>query len=168
MSVNSDRPLFLNDGTGGNINTKQHGPFSSDNRRSRIFPFLDMKVFSNHGDVGLSLPRCFRGPITIRTGDDRIAFSPAFGAQTALVSDISGVRVYFVGTRPRGGKWGTADNGNNAETEEDLLDEITVDGKYTSTRINWDGEGDVFIPAPNPWLSFWSGADRFFTTGRVG
>ena len=150
------------------INIKQHGPYSSDNRRSRIFPFLNMKMHSNYGDVYLSLPRCFRGPITIRTGDDRIAFSPAFGAQTALISDISGVRVYFVGTRPRGGKWGTANSGGNGESVEDLLDEVEVDGKFTSTRINWDGEEDVAFLAPNPWLAFCSGADRFFTTGRVG
>ena len=127
-----------------------------------------MQLGSNYGDVFLSLPRCFRGPIAIRTGDDRIAFSPAFGAQTAWVSDISGVRLYFVGTRPRGGKWGTANNGDNEETEEDLLDEITIDGRFTSTRINWDGEEDVTFLAPNPLLSFCSGAERFFTTGRVG
>ena len=127
-----------------------------------------MELGSNYGDVFLSLPRRFRGPITIRTGDDRIAFSPAFGAHTALISDISGVRVYFVGTRPQNGPWGIANDNNNGENVEELLDEITVNGRFTSTRINWEGEEDVTFLAPNPWLSFISGTERFFTTGKAG
>lgn len=127
-----------------------------------------MDVGSNYGDIFLSLPRRFRGPITIRTGDDRVAFSPAFRAHTALISDSGGVRVYFVGTRPQNGPWGAANNGDNGENVEELLDEVRVYGKFSSTRINWEGEADVYLPAPNPWLSFCSGADRFFTTGKVG
>ena len=129
-----------------------------------------MELRAYYGDISLSLPRCFRGPITIRTGDDRIAFSPAFGERTALISDVPGVRVYFVGVRPRSGKWGGGDGGDggdNSETVEDLLDELTVDGRYSSVRINWDGEEEEPIMKPSGWQVFCGGSERFFTSGRV-
>jgi hypothetical protein len=85
-----------------------------------------MQLRAVYGDVSLSLPRCFRGPITIRTGDARIALSPAFAERAALISDVPGVRIYFVGDRPRGGKWGYGDTNDNGETDDDLLDEITI------------------------------------------
>ena len=62
------------------------------------------------------LPRCFRGPIIIRTRDDGIALSPALTERTALISDVSGVWVYFIGDRPRGGEWGNGANSNNGKT----------------------------------------------------
>jgi hypothetical protein len=127
-----------------------------------------MALRANYGDVFLSLPRCFRGPLTIRTGapdDDRVAFSPALGEYASLISDVPGVRVYFVGARPRSGKWG---NGNGGESVEDHLDEVTVDVRFSSVRINWDGEDEVPITTrPNDWQMFLGGAERFFTTGRV-
>ena len=123
-----------------------------------------MKLRANFGDVYVSLPRCFRGLITIRTRDDRLAFSPALEERTALISDVSGVRVYFVGERPRSGKWG---NGSSSVTKEDLLDELSVDGRFTSVRINWDGDKEVPFMKPNPWQVFCGGTERFFTIGRV-
>ena len=143
---------------------KQHDPFSPD-KSSRAF--LDMELRANYGDIYVSLPRCFRGPVTIRTGDDRIAFSPALEERTALISDVPGVRVYFVGNRPRGGKWGSGDNNDSGENIEDFLDEVTVDGRYTSVRINCDGEDEVPVIMPSGWQVFCGGAERFFTTGRV-
>lgn len=131
----------------------------------RALPFLDLELRANFGDIYVSLPRSFRGPITIRTLDDRIAFSPALKVRTALVSDVSGIRVYFIGDRPRGGKWGNCSNSKNGE--EDLLDEISVNGRFTSVRINWDGEEEVPVMMPNPWQVFCGGAERFFTIGRV-
>jgi hypothetical protein len=124
-----------------------------------------MVLRAYYGDISLTLPRCFRGPITIRTGDDRIALSPALEERTALISDVPGVRVYFVGDRPRSGKWGSEDYSNSGV--EDLLDELSVDGRYTSVRINWDGEEEMPIMAPNGWQVFCGGAERFFTSGRV-
>ena len=120
-----------------------------------------MELRSNH----LSLPRCFRGPITIRTRDDRVAFSPAFKERAPLISDVSGIQTYFVGDRPR--RWGNCDSSNNAETVEELLDDISIDGRYTSVRINWVGEGEVHFMNLDPLKSFIGGAERFFTTGRI-
>jgi hypothetical protein len=126
-----------------------------------------MELRASYGDIYVSLPRCFRGPITIRTGDD-IALSPALGERTALISDVSGTRVYFVGDRPRGGKWGgRRDNRDNRGTAEDSVDELSVDGRYTSVRINCDGEGEVPVMMPNSWKVLRGSAERFLTTGRV-
>lgn len=68
-------------------------------------PTLDIGLRAFYGDaraVSLSLPRSFCGPITIRTGDDGIAFSPAFAERVVLPSKIplAGVQTYFVGDRP--------------------------------------------------------------------
>jgi hypothetical protein len=126
-----------------------------------------MELRANYGDVYLSLPSCFRGPITIRTGDDRIAFSRALKKRTALISDVPGVRVYFVGDRPHSGKWGNGDTSTSETVEEDSLDELSIDGIFTSVRINWDGEEDMPFMPPNPWQAFCGGTVRFFTSGRV-
>ena len=82
-------------------------------------------------------PHCFRGPITICTGDDKISLSPALDEYASLISDVLGLHVYFVGTRPRSRKWGNGSSGSdNGESVEDLLDELTIDGKFTSVQIN--------------------------------
>ncbi|KAF8475249.1 hypothetical protein DFH94DRAFT_760225 [Russula ochroleuca] len=148
----------------GMVRAIVHDPFSPD-KSSRAF--LDMELRANYKDIYISLPRCFRGPITIRTGDDRIAFSSAFEERMALISDVPGVRVYFVGNRPRGGKWGSGDSSGSGETVEDLLDEVTVDGRYTSVRINYDDDEEVPVMMPSGWQVFCGGAERFFTSGRV-
>jgi hypothetical protein len=123
-----------------------------------------MELRAHYGDVYVSLPRCFRGPITIRTGDDRVAFSPALGKRAALISDVPGVRVYFVGDRPLSGKWG--DKTYTSKTVEEL-DELSIDGRFTSVRVNWDGEDEVPIMMPSPWHVFCGGTQRFFISGRV-
>src|SRR5258708_17963748 len=150
------------------MHSRQHDLFCPDkiSGRASARPFFDMALRTNYGDVFLSLPRCFRGPITIRTGagDERIALSPALGEHASLISDVPGVRVYFVGARPRSGKWGDGNEGNSVE---DLLDELTVDVRFSSVRINWDGEDEVPIIRPNDWQVFLIVADRFFATGRV-
>jgi hypothetical protein len=144
----------------------QHDPSCPDKTTARARPFFDMALRANYGDISLSLPRCFRGPMTIRTGDERIDFSPALGEYSSLISDVPGIRVYFVGARPRSGKWGNGGS-DDGESVEDILDELTIDGRYTSVRINWDGEDEVPIVRPSGWQVFCGGAERFFTSGRV-
>ena len=127
-------------------------------------------MHANYGDVSVSLPRHFHGHITIRTSDERIAFSPALKDCTALLSDVPGSRVYFVGDRPRGGAGGMQQNDDEGETllvEDEPVDELSVGGKYTSVRINWDGEEEPPMMWPDGWMSFLSGADRFFSSGRM-
>ena len=129
---------------------------------------------SRYGDISLSLPRCFRGPMTIHTSHDRVAFSPAVEERMALLSDVDGVRVYFVGDRPRSGTWrGGNDAGEGAEdadaggSAEEPLDELSVDGWHSSVRIRWDGEPELRYMNQDGWVSFCMGTARFFTTGRV-
>ena len=86
----------------------QHDAFSRNEDKYR--PSLHIKVRAS-GDVSLSLPRCFRGLISIESSYKRIAFSPAFEKCTALLSDVRNVCVYFVGDRPRSWMWcGGADD----------------------------------------------------------
>ena len=124
-----------------------------------------------YGDISVSLPRCFRGPITIRTGDDRVAFSPALKESMTLVSDIPSFLVYFVGERPFKGKWGTSggsgDGDEEGESSGQLLDELSVGGGFSSVRINWDGEEELPEMKPSGWNAFCGGTARFFTSGRV-
>jgi hypothetical protein len=81
-------------------------------------------------------------------------FSPAFEERTALLSDFKGIRVYFVGDRPRSWMlWN--DDDNNKEGEETAacsgispdgpLDKLFVSrcGLGVSVRIRWDGEPEL-------------------------
>ena len=147
---------------GRDLNMYQHEPSSKD-KNSHARPTVDIELRAFYGDVSLSLPRSFRGPIMIHTGDDRIAFSPAFAERVVLLSKVSlaGVRTYFVGNRPEGGKWGCGDTSD--KTDDNLLDSITVYGKYTCTRINLDGEEEVPTMGLKIWKSFCSGVERHFS-----
>jgi hypothetical protein len=154
----------------GHVYAKLHNAFSEREPR----PSLHLDLRSTYGDISLSLPRCFRGPMKIHTSHDRIAFSPAFEERMALLSDVKGVRVYFVGDRPRSGKWR---GGNNAEeggedagaggSPEEPLDELSVGGWHSSVRIRWDGEPELRYMHRDGWMDFCMGTARFFTTGRV-
>jgi hypothetical protein len=126
-----------------------------------------MKLGANYGDVSVSLPRYFRGPINVRTGDGRIALSPALKECSALISDTQHERVYFIGERPRRGKWHSDDGDDEDGTPEEPLDELSVYGGFTSTRIRWDGEEELPEMGLDGWTSFCSGTARFFTSGRV-
>ena len=136
----------------------QHDAFLVDESDSR--PSLDLDLRTTYGDISLSLPRCFRGPIKIHTAHQRIAFSPAFEECMALLSDVQGVRVYFVGVRPRSGKWR---GGNKAEEDEEnegaggspegSLDGLSVSGWHSSVRIRWDGEPELPFMNQDGWVN---------------
>jgi hypothetical protein len=97
-----------------------------------------------YGDVSLSLPSSFRGPIAIRTGDNRIVFSPAFAERVVR----------------------KVENGIMATRAQKLMTTywitFTDHGKYTytGTRINLGGEGKVPTMGLNVWKSFCSGVER--------
>jgi hypothetical protein len=102
----------------GDLIIYQYEPSSEGrNSRARPTPSLDIELRAFHGNVSLSLPRSFRGPIIIYTGDDRIRFSPEFSERVTLLSDVSlpGVRTYFVGDRPEGGEWGYGDTSDKTD-----------------------------------------------------
>jgi hypothetical protein len=98
----------------------------------------------------------------------------------APLSDVQGVRVYFVGDRPRSGKWrgdgGDDDDDDKESDEEDTsvgkfpeepLDELSVGGWHTSVRIRCHGEPELPQMQQNGWENFCMSTVRFFTSGRV-
>ncbi|KAH9962563.1 hypothetical protein BC827DRAFT_199261 [Russula dissimulans] len=139
-------------------------------------PSLDVELRANYGDISVSLPLCFRGPITIQTTHERIAFSRALEECTALVSDVRGSRVYFVGERPQTGKWRRgnvdsddedSDDESKGPSPEEPIDELSIGGKHTGVRINWEGEEELPEMRAGGWQSFFNGTGRFFSTGRI-
>jgi len=165
-STKSNRVSLDLSSDNGNVCAVVHDPFCPDRSSGLARPFFDIALRANYGDISLSLPRCFHGPITIRTGDERIAFSPEFKECASIILDVPSTKVYFVGDRPHSGKWGSGSS-DNGESEEDPLDELTVDGRFTSVRIHWDGDDEVPIMRPNGWKVLCGAAERFLTTGRV-
>ncbi|KAH9000455.1 hypothetical protein EDB92DRAFT_1985241 [Lactarius akahatsu] len=153
----------------GHVCAKIHDIFY--NGESERRPSLDIELWANYGDVSLSLPRCFRGPIAIRSHHERVAFSSELEKRTPLLSDVDGVRVYFVGDRPRSWRWrgGVSEEGGKdaSGSLEEPLDELSVGGRHTSVRINWDGESELTPMRQNKWENFCMGNVRFFTSGRV-
>jgi hypothetical protein len=88
----------------------------------------------------------------------------------ALLSDVPGIRVYFVGDRPLSGKWGISgskDSDDEVDAPEERLDKLSIDGSRTSVRINWEGEKELPEMRPTGWQSLCSGTGRLFTTGRL-
>jgi len=136
------------------VKAKLHCP---DDGKGGPRPNFDIEICANSGDVSISLPRCFRGEITIRANHDRITFSPSFGACTAPLLDIPEERVYFVrdelcegGTTRRRRSHdeaqgaGTGSKGNDqSATREESLDALLVHGEHRGVRISWDGEADL-------------------------
>ncbi|KAH9981983.1 hypothetical protein BJV74DRAFT_887223 [Russula compacta] len=126
-------------GDNGLVNATVHDPSSPDGN-SHARPSLDVELYANNGDISLSLPRCFRGPITIRTTHEGIVLSAALEECTALLLDAQGTRAYFVGDRPRRGEWGRGNEDDDGDNVGEPLDNVYIGGKHTSVRISWVGE----------------------------
>jgi len=124
----------------GDVHAKVHNAFSGGGR-----PSLDIEVQASNGGVSLSLPRCFRGLMTIKCSHQFIAFSPAFNKRTALLSEDKNVCVYSVGDRPR--SWTEGQEGAGVgEYPEEPSDKLSVGGtgvgmpKSAGVRIRCDGD----------------------------
>ncbi len=91
----------------------------------------------------------------------------------APLSEVQGVRVFFVGDRPLSGRWRGDDNKEGEDgagavgSPEGPLDELSVGGWHMSVRIRWDGEPELPQMRQNGWEDFCMGSARFFTSGRV-
>ena len=86
--------------------------------------------------------------------------SDARNSQARPTLDIE-LRAFYGGDRPEGGKWGYGDT--SEKDDDDLLDNVTVYGRYTCSRINWDGEEEVPTIGLNVWTYFCCGVERFFS-----
>jgi len=137
----------------GFIHAKLHDPSCRDANEPTARPSLDVTVRASHGDISLALPLCFRGPVTIHTTHERIAFSPGLKPCTSQLSDVLGERVYFVGERPRKGEWrgGSEDDGGMEHTPEEAVDRLHVYGDHTNVWIGRIGE-----EKPGWWTSVWN------------
>jgi hypothetical protein len=130
---------------------KQHSP----DGQNGVRPNLDIEISANVGDVSVSLPRCFRGEITIRANSERVAFSTALGACTAPLLDIPEERVFFVrdalcedASRKRcngSGNSNESSGGSKGQgrSPEEAHDALLVHGEFRSVRINWIDEEDL-------------------------
>ena len=124
---------------------------------------------ASNGEISLSLPRSFRGPVAILTTHDRVAFSPALEECAAVLADVPDVRVYFVGERARRGQWGREEEDDKEDEDdgpvEEPLDEILITGQHTSVWIDRVGEEEEMKPAGGGWRASWYDLGRLFTSG---
>jgi len=133
----------------GSVRAKVHDAFSGNGNEER--PSFDIELRANNGTAYVSLPRFFRGLITINSPMEDIAFSPAFEIRTALLSAVQGVRVYFVGDRPRAWMfWGDdvddkegLEGADVVKYPEEPLDKLFVSSWNSKVRIRWDGEPET-------------------------
>ena len=120
----------------------QHDAFSDGEREHR--PSLNIDLLAINGKVSLSLPRWFRGLMTIKSSQRGIMFSPTLEERTALVSDVQNICVYFVGDRPRSWRWRNDDDndeeGPGANGYEEELDKLFVGAEHQGVEIRWEGE----------------------------
>ena len=89
----------------------------------------------------------------IKSSQGRIRFTPLFEERTTLLSDIAGIRMYFVGERPRSWMlWRNDDDTKEGEEgvarsciySEEPLDKLTVGSLNSGVQIRWDGERELF------------------------
>lgn len=129
----------------GTLSARVHDAFSGGESERR--PSLDIELRTTCGKVYLSLPCCFHGLITIHCSRAGIELFPALEKRTALLSDVQGVRVYFVGDRPRSWmSWGDDDDKEGEEGAgvdrypEEPLDNLYVGSGHEGVKICLEGE----------------------------
>ncbi|KAN0134722.1 hypothetical protein V8E53_007507 [Lactarius tabidus] len=122
----------------GDVDAKVHDAFFASESERR--PSLDIHIRA-HGGISLSLPCFFRGLITIRPSREAITLSPALEERAALLSDVTGARVYFVGNRPRSWMLSKEEAAAGAGSDSDEpLDRLSVGSWSSALQIYWDGE----------------------------
>ena len=128
----------------------QHDAFYGSESEQRAS--VDIELYAGDGDVSVSLPRCFRGLMMIKSSQGRIRFTPLFEERTTLLSDIAGIRMYFVGDRPRSWMlWRKDDDKKEGEEgvarsciyPEESLDKLTVGSLNSGVQIRWEGEPEL-------------------------
>jgi len=98
-------------------------------------PFLSIEARSLNGSVMLTLPRSFRGQLTLHTNNGRVHLSPALALHAATLSTLNGTHTYFVGERPRSGTW---DDGTNGDGEP--VDVVMGSTKNGAVKVTYDDE----------------------------
>ena len=106
-------------------------------------PFLQIEARGHNGSVTISIPRCFRGQLTLHTHNGRVQLSSALAPHAAMLSGLNGSHTYFVGERPRDDKWRT---GTSGEGEE--VDEVIGWSKNGSVKVSYDDEDVAGVRTP--------------------
>lgn len=106
-------------------------------------PFLSIEAKGHNGAVTVVIPRSFRGQLTLHTDNGQVQLSSALGPRSATLSTFNGTHTYFVGERPRCGRWhtGTSEDG-------DEVDGVIASSKNGSVKVLYDDED---VPGPG-WL----------------
>jgi len=105
-------------------------------------PFLQIEARGHNGSVTVSIPRTFRGQLTLHTHNGRVSLSSALAPRAAMLSGLNGSHTYFVGERPSDDKWRT---GTSGEGEE--VDEVIGWSKNGSVKVSYDDE-DMGVRTP--------------------
>ena len=98
-------------------------------------PFLSIDVRAHNGGVSITIPRSFRGQLTLHTDNGWVQLSSALAPRAAALSTVDGTRTFFVGERPCGGRWHT---GAGRDGEE--VDEVMGWSKNGSVKVSYDDE----------------------------
>jgi hypothetical protein len=98
-------------------------------------PFLSVDVRAHNGSISISIPRSFRGQLTLHTDNGCVQLSSALAPRAAALSNVDGTRTFFVGERPSGGKWHTG-----AGRDDEEVDEVMGWSKNGSVRVSYDDE----------------------------
>ncbi|KAF8268540.1 hypothetical protein EI94DRAFT_1727505 [Lactarius quietus] len=122
-------------------------------------PFLQIEARSHNGSVAISIPRSFRGQLTLCTHNGRVHLSSALAPRAAKLSGLKKSYTYFVGERPSDDKWRTGASGEGEE-----VDEAIGWSKNGSVKVSYDDEaaggnvsyndGDAGVRTPGVLSSF--------------
>ncbi|KAH9962164.1 hypothetical protein BC827DRAFT_1267153 [Russula dissimulans] len=98
-------------------------------------PFFSIEARTLNGSVMLTVPRSFRGQLTLHTNSGRVHLSSALALHAATLSTLNGTHTYFVGERPRSGTW---DDGTNGDGEP--VDVVMGSTKNGTVKVTYDDE----------------------------
>jgi len=102
-------------------------------------PFA-LSVRTSFGPIALSIPRTFRGPLTIQSGVAPIKLSPSLAARFQTLEEANGKRTGFVGdwrASAEEGRTGYVQDGRSVEDEQWKGSTIEVGTAYGPIRISF-------------------------------
>ena len=110
-------------------------------------PFLQIEARGYNDSVTISIPRTFRGQLTLHTHHGRVLLSSALAPRAVMLSVLNRTHTYFVGERPSDNKWHTGMNGEGEEVDEVIGWTHNGDVKVS---YDHDDDKDEYIPAVRP------------------
>jgi len=99
-------------------------------------PILNIEARAHNGAITVTIPRPFRGQLTLHTDNGRVHLSPTLAPRAASLSALNGTHTYFVGERPSSGMWHTGES----EGVGDKVDGLIASSKNGSIRVLYDDE----------------------------